>query len=230
MPKQTRLGDTAEIYQPRKRQSEKEKLSEMPMKKKLAYLWYYYKIHALVIILTVAIISYFIYTVVTPKTDIRLNAVFLQNAIDDKVLEDYRLQLSDYLKVDKSKKQDIEFNTNFYDVGQALAPLNAFVAARELDVMIVPESEFENFAKNGFFDKLSEQLPTDLYSLMTNRFYITSQTDDTEKNAYGIYLTDTDLYKNNSVSTEPYVLGIVANSKHKDNAVEFIRYLFQQFP
>jgi predicted PolB exonuclease-like 3'-5' exonuclease len=105
MPKQSRLGDNAEIYQPRKVQSEKEKLSGMPMKKRLAYLWEYYRIMALSVVLGIGLVSYIIYTIVVPKADIQLNVIFVSNLIDEQVLEDYRSQLSEYLHLDSLKSR-----------------------------------------------------------------------------------------------------------------------------
>jgi hypothetical protein len=70
MPKQSRLGDNAEIYQPRKNQSEKEKLSDMPFKKRVDYLWEYYRAPAFVIIVAAALVIYIIYTIFSPKAKI----------------------------------------------------------------------------------------------------------------------------------------------------------------
>ena len=47
-----------------------------------------------------------------------------------------------------------------------------YLAASELDVVIAPISEFANFVKYGFLTPLSEQLPTDLYSSLTDKFYL----------------------------------------------------------
>jgi ABC-type molybdate transport system substrate-binding protein len=108
---------------------------------------------------------------------------------------------------------------------QALA---TYISTSEVDVIIAPESQFYGYAYRGYFSKLSDELPTDIYSSLTDQFYITDMEEDTEKDAYGIYLTDTKLYKNNTVNTEPYVLGILVNSEHREASVDFIRYLFNE--
>jgi ABC-type molybdate transport system substrate-binding protein len=77
-------------------------------------------------------------------------------------------------------------------------------------------------------DKLSDQLPTDVYSSLTDNFYISDLEEDKQKSVYGVYLTDTKLFKENANNEDPYVLGIIANSKHKANTVEFIRFLFNE--
>jgi hypothetical protein len=229
MPKESRISDNAEIYKPRKQQTEKEKLRDMPMKKKLAYLWEYYRVPAFVTIAALALISYTIYTIASPKVDVKFNAIIMENPFDEQVLEDCKADFSEYLKLDPQKEK-VDFNSSFYKPETMGEILTTYVAAQEIDVIIARESVFATYAYIGYFDRLSDQLPTDLYSSLTNQFYLSDTQENTEKNAYGIYLTDTALFKNHSISTDPYVLGIVTNSKHKENGVEFLRYLFQLFP
>lgn len=235
MPKQTRLGDNAELYQPRKVQTEKEKLHDLTGKKRITYLWEYYRIHALVTIAVVGLASYIIYGIVTPDIETKLYVAIVNNSIDDQVLTDYAGKMTEYLQLNP-EKENVLINSSFYfnstpDYSMNMKQiLTTMVSAQEIDVFIAPESEFKTHAYYGFFDKLSEQLPTDLYSAMTDRFYLSDLEDNPEKSVYGIYLTDTDLFKNNARNDDPYVLGIIANSKHKNNAIELIRYLFQSFP
>jgi hypothetical protein len=87
MPKQVRLNENAEIYQPRKKQTEKEKLSEMSLKDKVSYLWEYYKLHALVIVLIIATIIYIVKEIVTPNIETQLYAAIINNTIESTVLD-----------------------------------------------------------------------------------------------------------------------------------------------
>jgi len=232
MPKHTKLDENAEIYKTRSEKSEREKLRNMRPKERLDYLWEYYRIHALVTIGVIALLSYIIYTVATPDVKPQFYAALINNTVTEEELQQYREEFSEYLQLDP-KKDSVEFNSSFYmndsfDSMNSKQVLMAYVAAQEIDVIIAPESEFSNYAFSGFFDKLSEQLPTNVYSSLTDHFYLTGTDDDPDQNAYGVYLTDTKLYKNKSVDGEPYVLGIVANAKHKENALEFINYLFHE--
>lgn len=232
MSKQTRLGDSAEIYQPRRKLTEKEKLRDLPFKKKASYLWDYYRIHAIVFIAVIALTSYIIYTIVTPKVETKFYAAIINNTINEQVLMDYEANFSKHLQLDPTKEA-VDFNSNFYfnnDTYNTRQVLSAYIATSEIDVIIAPESEFASYAKSGFMDKLSDQLPTDLYSSMTDRFYFSEVENDSESSAYGIFLTDSELFKNNTIDKDPFILGIITNSKHKENAVEFIRYLFQLYP
>ncbi len=233
MPKQTRLSEDAAIYQQRQELTEKEKLKDMSKGSKIAYLWEYYRVHALVILLVIGFAIYIIHSIVTPKVETKLYAAIINNTISDEVWEQYQTDVSDYLNLDP-KKEDVILNRAFYLKGDAQYAMNmqtalvTYVSAKEVDILIAPESQFKQYTLNGFNDKLYDDLPTDLYSELTDDLYVTSTEDDPEENAYGIYLTDTKLFSQYADNTDPYILGIISNSGHKENAIEFIRMLFQQ--
>ncbi|CRZ33263.1 hypothetical protein DFR55_1561 [Herbinix hemicellulosilytica] len=235
MPKKTRLGDDAAIYQQKNTQmSEKEKLKNMSWKDRFDYIWEYYKYHGLAIVLAIILIIYTVITILKPKTETILYAAIVNNPIPIDVWPEYKDKLTDYLELDP-ETEDIFLNYNFYfnttsdyEVGMRQV-LSYHLAASEIDLIIAPLSEFSQYVKFGFFDPLSDQLPTDLYSLLTDKFYLSSTEDNPRVSAYGIYLTDTKLFREYSITTEePYLIGIVVNSKYKKNAIEFIRYIFSE--
>lgn len=231
MPKKTELDDDAMIYQQRKVLTEKEKLQGMNFKQKLAYLWDYYKIHALAVIIVIAVISSIIYNIVTPNVETKLYTAVINNPFQDQNIKSLEKDLSKYLHL-KPKTENVIFNTTFYFNSSKDYSLNmktvltTYIAAQDVDVIIAPESEFKSYAYHGCFDKLSDQLPTDLYTSLTDQFYMTNKENDSEKSVFGVYLNNSRLFKNIKVK-EPYVLGIVANSRHSDNSTELIRYLFK---
>jgi hypothetical protein len=232
MPKQTRLSEDASIYQQRQELTEKEKLKDMSRGSKIAYLWEYYRFHALIILLVIGFAVYIIHNIATPKVETELYAAIINNTISDELWEQYQTEVSDYLKLDP-KRQDVIMNRSFYFNGDSEYAMNmqtalvTYVSARQVDLIIAPESQFKQYTYNGYNDKLYDDLPTDLYSELTDDLYVTSTEDDPEENAYGIYLTGTKFFSENADNSDPYVLGIIANSDHKENAIEFIRMLFQ---
>jgi hypothetical protein len=233
MPKQTRLDDNAQIYHPLKQQSEKEKLREMTFHQKLSYLWDYYKLYALAVVAAILLISYFIYNTVTPDIKTKFYAAMIDNSIDAQILEQYQADFSEYLNINP-KRENIQLNSSFYLNSDTEYSMNmneiftTYLSTGQIDVIIAPESVFSKYCSIGYLDKLSEQLPTDIYSSLTDYFYIAATEDDPDKDVYGIILSDTELYKNHSVNSEPYILGIVPNSKNKDNSIEFLKYLFKK--
>ncbi|HKL98361.1 MAG TPA: hypothetical protein VJZ06_00475 [Mobilitalea sp.] len=235
MPKLTRLNENAEIYQSRKHLTEKEKLSEMSFKKKLSYLWEYYKFHAFIIIIIVIIIISVVKNIITPNIDTQLYAAVINSPIDALVLEEYEEQFEEYLDMDPIHEEafiDSKFyfnDTSEYSVAMRQA-LVTYIAAEDVDIIIAPESEFADYVFLGLFGTISDILPTDLYSSLTDKFYISTTEDEPdEEKVYGIYISDFEFFKSNITVTpnEPYIIGIVSNSRHQDNSIEFIRYLLK---
>jgi ABC-type molybdate transport system substrate-binding protein len=233
MPKQTRLTEDAEIYKPRQELTEKQKLRDMNNLGRLEYLWEYYKLHALIGILAIGVIIYIIYNIVTPNVVTQFNAAIINDPIGEETWAKYETKFSDYLKLDP-KTEQVLLNNSFYFNAEAQyvanmqTALTTYVAANELDVIIAPESYFKNYTYTEYMSKLSDELPTDIYSSLTDCMYLSDTEADSEKAVYGIYLNDTKLFKDKAINKDPYILGIVVNSKHKDNAVEFIRMLFSE--
>lgn len=234
MPKQTRLNDSAEIYQQRTKQTEKDKLREMTFKEKLTYLWEYYKLHALFTILAIAVIAYAVYEFVTPDIETKLYVAVIDNPVEPEVLEDYEAGFAQYLQIDP-KREEITLNPQFYfntDGDYAMnmrQVLVTYVAAQDVDIIIAPKSEFESYSYYGYMYSLSDLLPTDLYSKLSESFYIGTQEDNPEEKVYGLYLNEAALFKDNQrISADnPYILGVIGNARRTENSVEFIRYLFR---
>lgn len=233
MPKKTRLEEDATIYQKHDKQSEKEKLKSMPFKEKISYLWEYYKLHALFFIVMVVFIVYAINAFTKPKIENKLYAAIINNTVTPEIWDEYIDIITEYLEID-TLTEDIELNYRYYYNGDAEYEANmrqafvVYLAASEIDIVIAPMSEFAGYVENGFFTPLSDQLPTDLYSSLANKFYLAGTEDDPKVAAYGIYMEDTKLYREHSLPTEddPVLIGIIANSTHKATSVDFIRFLF----
>ncbi len=233
MPRQTRLDDDAQIYNPQEQQTEKEKLKDMNFKQKLEYLWEYYRIHALAVVAIIALVIYIINSILNPGVSTKFYAALINSPIHPEVIDEFEKDFTGYLELDTNSENVVlndtfNFNVDVTYTANVKQTLQAYVAAAEVDVIIAPEKEFAEYASYGAVIKLSDQLPTDLYSSLTDHFFISATEDDPEKNAYGIYITDTKLFAENSVTKDPYIIGIVGNSKHKDNAIEFIRFLLEE--
>lgn len=234
MPKQTRLNDSAEIYQPRTKQTEKDKLKDMTFKEKLSYLWEYYKLHALFTVLGIALIAYIVYEIVTPNIETKLYVAIIDNPVEPEVLENFEAEFAEYLQIDP-EREEIHLNPQFYFSTDSEYEMNmrqvlvTYVAARDVDIIIAPKSEFESYSYYGYMYSLTDLIPTDLYSKLSDSFYIGTQEDNPEEKVYGIYLDQAALFKDNKrISADnPYILGVIGNARRTESSVEFIRYLFR---
>jgi hypothetical protein len=234
MSKKTALDDNASIYQTRKKQTELEKLHDLPPKKRFTYLWEYYHKPTFIILAALALVIYTIYEIITPKPKTLFYAALVDNTISAEALQTCKNDFAKYLNIN-SDMENININSDFYlkaDDSYAInmqTALTTYIAAKQVDVIIAPESTFTNYASHDTFSKLSDQLPADLYNSLSNDFFIATPDNTSEKSAYGVYLTKSDLFKNYADNTDPYVLGIVVNSQYKENASEFLRYLFHMY-
>ncbi len=233
MPKQIRPDEQdALIFHPMEKQTEKEKLREMNFQGKLSYLWYYYKWYFIGTVAFIALVIYFINTILHPSASPKFYAAIINNPIEDNTLQEYKDDFAKHLQLNP-KKELVEFNTSVYfDKGNSYTSamaqaLTTYISTKQVDVIIAPESVFKTYAYNGTFKKLSDELPTDLYTSLTDQFYLSNTEGDKKENSvYGIYLTNSELFQRNANNIDPYVLGIVVNGLHEENAIEFIRYLF----
>ncbi len=233
MPKQTKLSEDAEIYKPRQRLSEKEKLKNMSFQDRLSYLWEYYKVHAIVGIVVVALIIYIIHEIVTPNVETQFYAAILNNSIPEDVWDQYETKFFEQQEFDPTT-EDVLLNPAFYFNSDAEYAMNmrtvltTYIGASEVDVIIAPESEFANYAYNDFFVDLSDQLPTDVYTKLADYVYVSDTSENPAEKVVGIYLTDTKLFSENANNNDPYIFGILQNSNHKENSIEFLKMLFNE--
>jgi hypothetical protein len=232
--KDSTLDDSAEIYQPREQLTEKQKLSEMTFSEKVTYFNNYYRFKTLVGIAILGLIIYAAYSILTPKPATVLYAAVLNYALDDETAATLQTDLGEYLNINPAK-QEVKVDTSFYlgtddDASEYTMSMQqklvTYLYASEIDIIIAPESVFASYAHNGYMSKLSDELPTDLFSALSDSFYYSGTEDDATESAYGIHLDDAIIYDKSGAAIDNPVIGIVVNSKYKQNGTELIRYLF----
>lgn len=230
--KNTTLDDSASIYQHRQEKTEKQKFSEMSFKEKIIYFNDYYKVKTIALIVAIIGIIYIVYNILTPDPKTVLHVASINNSIDQETAETLEKNMYNYLDLDNNKEL-IVIDTSIYLGNQdamAIASEQKLVTlfyAGDIDVFIAPEAEFANYAKAGFFSKLTDQLTTEMCSYFADSFYYTKPEESQAKGAYGIYLKNSKIYDKTGQPVENPVLGIAVNSKHKENAIEFIKYIFE---
>jgi hypothetical protein len=231
------LDDNADIYRRRDAISEKQKLSEMNFKEKLEYFNTYYKYKTIAIIAATVFVIYFLYTVLTPKPETVLYSAVINYAISEEQATIIQEEFGDYLDINPDK-ENILIDTSFYlgtsgDFNQVTMTneekLQVYLFGSDIDIIIAPESSFSKYASFDYFEKLSDQLPTDLISKLADSFYYSTTDENPTNTPYGIYLDNAKIYDNSGKRIERPILGIVVNSEHKSNAVEFVRYIFSLY-
>ncbi len=241
--KQTTLKDDAAIYQKREPKSERQKFSELKtFEDKMKYFRMYYLKGLLAVLAIAALGIYIIYTIVSPKDEFLLRVAFVDYLFDSKPTEKMAEDFISASGIEPGEHEIILFDGLSYQVSggdiNAAAVFTAHIMAREIDAVIAPESTFSKYAYNGMtMTSLTETLPADLYAALSDRFFLSAVrksegSGDASEEQYvvGLYLDETPFWKEYSTlirSEERPVVGIVLNSKNKENAVRLLRWLFE---
>lgn len=243
--KTKRLHDDATIYQKRELKSEKTKLSEMNIKEKLSYFKTYYAVKTFFTLLILLGVSLTLYSMLKPKVKPVLYVVAINSSIDNDLVTKLEEEISGLLDIDDMEKviidntfyiQNNEEGLETSDTAINQVKLTTFIAAREIDLIIAPEGVFSQYVKSDFFINLEEQLPNDIFVSLSEQLYFgkvgVDYDDDpnfNETKPYGIMLDNLSYYENTDFPDgEKRILGIVANSPHKDNSISFIRHVFEK--
>lgn len=242
--KETVLKDDASIYQKREEKTERQKFSEMKtFKDKYNYFKMYYLKMVIVGGLVLGLIIYFIYTIASPKDKNLLRVDFVDYFFADEVtgqMADEFIQAKDITLADH---EVISFDGTSYQISgsgnyNTATVFSTHVMAREIDIVIAPESSFLAYAFNGTMASLTEVLPSDLYGALSNRFFLSKVRQENEgiedakgeDYVLGIYLDNTPFWEKygKSIQNENRpVIGIIVNGQNKERAIEFLRYLFE---
>lgn len=230
--KETRLKEDAAIYSKRQdNKSEKEKWSNLSSHEKVQYFKDYYLKFVIAGALILAFIIWFLYSIFKPKPETMLTVTLINSTMTDEASEALSSQLSSYLDID-TEKEEIFIDTSLYldDENPSEATMAseqkmvAYAFSGELDIIIAQEDVFERYAKQGYFINLAEALPSNLYSQFNDTFYMTRAEDDTEDIPYGISIAGYERFENLESYIQNPVIGIMANTKHKSNAVDTIQW------
>lgn len=237
-PKETRLDDSAEIYKKREKMTERQKLSDMNTSEKWEYFKQYYLKKLISILVIAGFVGYLLYEVLSPKPDTVLNVAMVNYPLNEETLTQLENDIKELLNVNP-ETQNIIIDTGYdlknHDYASA-EKLTTYAFAGELDLFIAPESQFIKYAFSNSLTPLTDALPTDVYSALSDRlFSCRTRLNDEEvpaeaqgpEGVYGIYAEDLPMFEAyKGYMQDPPVIGIFVTSKNTENAVTTIRHLF----
>lgn len=213
--------------------SRKQRFSQMTTRERLHWLRDYYTIPA---VLTIAVILFVVFL----TRDIRSNkpdgfyAEFINSGLY--VTEELRAGIAEALSVDTAEEfvtiqSDQLSDGAGNDTGNIYAAeaVAVRIAAGEIDVIAADDPRFEQYARGGAFLDLTKILSQEERSAWDSLLvYAREEVEDGvfgEETAYGIRLDDAPGLRGLDVYPNGGVIGIVANAKHPDRAVQFLHYL-----
>lgn len=199
---------------------------------KFKYYVYYYKIPVIVGIGVLVFLISLVHSIVTAKDTVLSVALLNANQeVDYSLFLDEYFQTTDY---DAGKTEmRIDASYCFYDNYSNYQNEQRFfvaTAAEQIDVVIGSKEIFEKYADMGYFIDLSKLMDTDTYSKYSDMAHTTSLTEEYGGNTEvsGLDITNWDCIsklKWYEGSDEPVYIGIVCESKNKEQAIDFINYL-----
>lgn len=204
----------------------------MPLKKKVEYIWDYYRWHIIITISVVAVMSSLIYNRVT-YVDPLLNVIMINSYAD--MNYDIREGFQEFLD-QQGCELDIEdavaISSNLYFVEQDtdgtnyqyMQVLMAMIAAGDQDLFFGTGDIYLGYAEEGVLMDLSTLLPEE--TLEKYEDCLIYSTDNGESDPYpcAIELKDNEWVKNNGYYGGCY-FGIFVNNANLERAVDFAEYL-----
>ena len=227
--------------------------SFMKFRKKIQYIWDYYKFPLVVLCIFLYVIGYFLYGHFTRKDTILYTALVNVSA-SESLTRQLSTNFIPYIKEDSSKKElqlytglyltDDENNPNHEYTYASRMKILASIDGEQLDVVLMNKESFDAFSQNGYLYNLEELLSNEypaLYEkwkpyLVTNTIILEDNSTDvqldssisyqavTEEAPTGLAISQTGLLHDAGFSDTVY-LGIVANTSRADTAVHYIQYL-----
>lgn len=210
--------------------SEREKLKNMSGKDKVWYIWEYYKFPIFGVILAIALIWTVAGSVYRSSFETVLHCMYLNNQAEELNTAPLDEGFAAYL--DLGKKQMIITESTYITYGDnvseftyaSMAKISALIAAKDLDIIICDQENFEHYASMGGALDLEEVLPAQLLAYATSRLEYASNENE-QSHAYGINLSDTEFAAQSNLTQDPPILLIVSNSTRTETAVALLDYI-----
>lgn len=235
-----------------------ENLKILKGKTKIQYIWDYYKFPLAILGILLYILAYILYGHFSARDSVLYAALVNINAGTNlrKGLEESFL---DYMNLNPSKNKlelytglyltDDKLNENYQYTYASRMKILATIDGELLDVVLMNKEAFDAFSQNGYLYDLAEflmQNDTSLYNtikpdLTANITILDDNQEEllydastsyhavTEEHYYGIDLSHTRLIGSAGFN-EPVYFGIIANSPRMDNAIEYLKYLYNYEP
>ena len=203
----------------KKEHPELEKLKHLSPKKRVQYIFDYYKFPILAVIVVIVLTVSIIQTVVSHK-EVAFNAVLL-NAGGTAVTSNDARFASDFAEaagidtnaysvyVDCSNVLNLQAETQ-YDLA-VRAKISALFAAKEIDILGADPEAFDDYARNGAFMDLRSALPDDMLKRLEDRGYIYYVDSETlRKLDEEVSMEEAVISTDRAGMTEPVPIGVAA--------------------
>jgi len=231
--KKTVLNDDAALYSHKEDVSEKEKWQTMSKRERWQYFVDYYLGKIVVILIVAAVLGSVLHTILTPKPEVVLSVAVVGDSSNQTLYEELQTRFNERIALDEETQQTVfdtayNFSNGDYQSWQKFAMYNM---VGDLDITLLPKSQFEEYAPGDYFSPVALHLSSSLHASLAEYFLETKQEDENgnlipdSETVYGIDLSSTWLYEGQQ-KEDPMVLVINAAPKNVKNIEAFLNFLF----
>lgn len=203
------------------------KFKDVPHGEKWQFFRDYYLLNFIIGILIIVFISYIAWTIFKPKSVVVLNiAVFDENFLEVD-LEEIENQILENMNYSENNSV-VTINNTFYTNNSGIEKLQIQAMAGTIDLVIAPKETFEQIGGYGYFEVVSEKYIETQDILYCNGFKDVEEGSGVAKgelNAYGIYLNNSEYYREIGGVQDNAVVGTLLNAQNKENAEIFVDLL-----
>ncbi len=225
----TTLQEDAAIYGKRDERGAFEKFKSLKGAAKWEFFRDYFLWKLIAIVAGVVVLVLFLVKVLGPQEDIVCNIAVLDDPFTEAAYDTYSARLNETFITDE-KLQRVTLDTAYYvtsDGYNSRTRLMTYIAASEIDFMIMPENEYLSYLESGMFADLETLLsPEMIASLGDLLSYRPTYHDDDDpsaaapdadsKTCYAVNITGMLNRLNGFDLNEDYYIACVVNAKHPD--------------
>ncbi|MCD7826727.1 MAG: hypothetical protein LUH14_12320 [Clostridiaceae bacterium] len=227
----------SELYKKRTKETNDEDIKNLSKIGKIRHFMQYYFKTLLIIVVIAAV---FLAWIVQAMLDRDINVLYVaieKDVFDEEEIADFQQILEEYF-------QTSDRETVVVDVDCSHSQLQTYLYTGTVDVVISEEESYKHWAKSAYFMDTTDYSEVSFYNNYDEEYRLYSQyvsgedvrnnttdqigeTEASDQTEYycGIYLTDSDKYKELGGFVEKPVIGISVNSANTEYAQQFIEYM-----
>ena len=218
--------------------SELEKLKHMSVKDKIWYIFEYYKFHMIAIILFLSLLWVIGNSIYRQSFTTRLTFAIVNDysggnssmePLEKGLREALGLGKKDLIEIDSGLFINTDENQSSEFSYASMAKITALAAGGNLDIIIGDPKTLEHYASQDAFLDLRDFLPADLVEQAEKEdLFLYTDTANGQSSAAAISLTTTNFSDLTGAAIHPPYLAVIASSRHTDDILQAICWLFDQ--
>ncbi len=209
--------------------SVKEKFKTLSTKKKVEFIYDYYKLPIIGTLLAIIVISYMTYSFIT-KQYTYCNITYYGSTINTDNFNKIKDTLNKNI-LGNDKKYTIftdslliATNSNYGDDPTTTQAFAVKLAANEIDILLVEKNNFEYFAANNMLLDLNSLEGFDSLNISSNDL-VTAKDETGNNNLYGIKVDNLNLLKDSGFNNENTILSIAISSTRHEEVIKILNEL-----